>query len=399
LPAPAWAEPAYASAVSTRLKIVVYAPTTSGGHAQYVAELVSELAVREDLEVVVASGIGAEPVAMAPTRVVGILPHMSPRGTYATRAWLADRMRIARRPERVFERWVRSDGADVVHLQEWTWWYLPLFVRRLARGNATRVVLTVHNVHPHERPGGVVGTWLHSGALRLGIRNAAAVIVHDEFNASLLRRRVGRRDHRKIFIAPHGVWSGKAATRDAAEPTAPVVLFFGVLRENKGIEDLLASLPHLPETVRLVIAGEAVSDKVERRINEVQQQFGADRVRRLAGYIEEPQVDELFGSAAVVALPYTGFAAQSGVLHLALAYACPVVVTDRGGMPEIVRKFGCGEVVPAHSPCQLAAAVASLMVPRANQRASRRAAAARDELTWRAAAEATAAVYRQCLEP
>jgi glycosyltransferase involved in cell wall biosynthesis len=143
-------------------------------------------------------------------------------------------------------------------------------------------------------------------------------------------------------------------------PERPFVLFFGTLRENKGVDDLLdatASLPGDPG-FDVVIAGEA-SPAIEARVRAV-----ADRCAHLrfeSGYVPYDRKAELFSGASAVVLPYTAFASQSGVLADSYAYRVPPIVTDVGALGPTVRDDDTGWVVDGAGPGALAATMVEAM--------------------------------------
>jgi 2-deoxystreptamine N-acetyl-D-glucosaminyltransferase/2-deoxystreptamine glucosyltransferase len=98
--------------------------------------------------------------------------------------------------------------------------------------------------------------------------------------------------------------------------------------------------------------------------------------------------------ATLVALPYRKID-SSGVLATALGHGRPAVVTDVGGLPDAIRDFGAGRVVPPNDPPALAAAIRELLAEDELAKAFEGAEAARRALTWDAAAAAHEAVYRE----
>ena len=118
------------------------------------------------------------------------------------------------------------------------------------------------------------------------------------------------------------------------------------------------------------------------------------RVELIDRFVSEQEVADLFGRSSLVVLPYTSFAAQSGVLHQALTYALPVVVSDVGALGESVRRWGVGEVVPPGDERALAWAIEQVLDPGRYRAAVESIACIRNELTWTRTAEATIEVYR-----
>jgi glycosyltransferase involved in cell wall biosynthesis len=81
------------------------------------------------------------------------------------------------------------------------------------------------------------------------------------------------------------------------------------------------------------------------------------RVRAEIGFVTLERKQELFAAASLVALPYTAFASQSGVLHDAYGHGRPVVVTDVGALGQTVREDQSGLVAAAGDPASLASRI------------------------------------------
>jgi glycosyltransferase involved in cell wall biosynthesis len=171
------------------------------------------------------------------------------------------------------------------------------------------------------------------------------------------------------------------------------LLLFGVMRRNKGVHLMLDSLRHLPRK-RLVLAG-AFPDKSFAR--EIRHRIESERlpVVVLDRIIPDSEISGVFTGASLAMLPYTEFHAQSGVLHLAIAYGIPAVVTDVGALGEQVRREGIGTVTPAPDPAELARSVLMTLEPAAYEAARERCMALARTLSWSAAAQLTFEAYRQ----
>jgi glycosyltransferase involved in cell wall biosynthesis len=225
-----------------------------------------------------------------------------------------------------------------------------------------------------------------------------ALLVHtDGLREALSRFLAG--SHPPIHVTPHGVWHGNGRSESAPGGEAvhgARLLFFGVLRPNKGVDVLLGALQRLPRC-ELTIAGGAEEPRYVERIRSLVRQFPPGQVTLIDRYIGEDEVADLFARSRLVILPYTHFSAQSGVLHNALAYGRPVVATDVGAMGECVRRWGIGQVVPPGDPARLAGAIERSLDGPAYDAAMTAITRVRDELTWTRAAEATIDVYRSIL--
>lgn len=255
--------------------------------------------------------------------------------------------------------------ADVFHLQ---WWSLPLFPVAVVmllgmklRGKP--VVVTVHNVLPHERSRGFVA------AGRFLCRRADRVIVHSEQNERQLIGSYGIGPERVLRI-PMGatlnetppVARAEARTALGLPANAEILLSFGTIRPYKGIDDLIEAFARVAEErsgAHLVIAGKPWMDwePYRRRIEELAL---GDRIHCFLEYIRDERVGLFFSAADLVVLPYTHFDAQSAVGARALPYRKPMIVSDVGGLPDWVGRDPRW-VVPAGDSGELAARILTVL--------------------------------------
>ena len=270
--------------------------------------------------------------------------------------------RLARRP------------ADVVHVQ---WLAAPALDRRLLRLRAPGV-FTAHDLVPR-RTAGRVELW------RDLFRRFARVVVHSRRGQRTLAE-LGVPEER-LRVIPHPVFRRDVTRNDDGR----TVLFFGVIRPYRGLDDALAAVRRV-EGARLLVAGDPLVD-VERYRRD-----GGAGVEWRLGYLPEAEVDRAHAEATLAVFPYRPEIDQSGSLLRALGAGVPAVVYDVGGLPDPVREFGAGRVVPAGDVHALAAAVRELLAD-ADALAAARAGAerARSALTWDAAATAHIDLYRELI--
>jgi glycosyltransferase involved in cell wall biosynthesis len=281
-------------------------------------------------------------------------------------------------------RRVQALAPDVVHVQ---WLGIPRldlhWLRRLARAYPT--VLTAHEVLP-PRTAHQVDVW------REVFATVDRVVVHAQSSGERLTR-LGV-DPASIVEIPHPAF----ASANGAAPAAPrgaTLLFFGLIRDYKGLDVLIRALPgvfHAVPGARLVVAGAAL-DPVEP-LRDLAASLGvADRIDWRLGYVPGDRIPALMEEATLVVLPYRRIEA-SGVFAEALGHGRPTVVSDVGAIGEAVRRFGAGEAVPPGDPDALAAACVRLLGDeRLLAAAFEGVEAARRALTWDAAAEAHERLY------
>lgn len=207
---------------------------------------------------------------------------------------------------------VRRWDADVVHAQSEI--HDP---RLLAAIGRKPLALMVHDPRPH------LGAARRPLRLRLWRqlweRRADYILVHSRALAAELELQ------KPVRVLAHG-----ADVRDEAfpPPTTPTVLLFGRLEYYKGVRVLLRAMQTVwasrPDTL-LVVAGKGP---------ELAAVPEHPRIRTIAGYVPEADVDALLARASLVVLPYLE-ASQSGVGARAIGIGVPVIVTDVGGLPEL----------------------------------------------------------------
>src|SRR5205814_450506 len=160
----------------------------------------------------------------------------------------------------------------------------------------------------------------------------------------------------------------------------------GVIRPYKGLADAIDAVRRVDDA-RLLVAGDPLEP-----VDGYRAAAGARAEWRL-GYLPDAELDRALEEATVAVFPYRAELDQSGALLRALGAGVPAVVYDVGGLAEPVRRFGAGRVVAAGDVEALAAAIDELL--REPEPAREGARAAREALTWDAAAAAHLELYRE----
>ena len=126
------------------------------------------------------------------------------------------------------------------------------------------------------------------------------------------------------------------------------VLFFGFVRKYKGLDLLLNAMtnPILKNSnIKLIVAGEFYEKEGKYR-NMIKLQKLSDKVIMYPDYVPNKEVKYYFSASDLVVLPYRS-ASQSGISQIAFHYAKPILITDVGGLPEIVDDGHNGFIVEA----------------------------------------------------
>lgn len=120
---------------------------------------------------------------------------------------------------------------------------------------------------------------------------------------------------------------------------SPYVLFYGRIREDKGVLDLVRAFPALdPEfdQCRLVLLGEAPEDLLAQLRELVSELAIEDRVVIATGYYEMEDLWSVVKNASVTVFPYRS-GSQSAALQVAMYGGRPIIASRVGGLPEVIR--------------------------------------------------------------
>jgi len=245
-------------------------------------------------------------------------------------------------------RAIREWEPDLLLMRYWMSWFGPSlgYVARKMKGRC-KVVSVLDNVIPHERR--IVDKPLTKYFLG---GNDGFITMCREVADDLTALRPDAR----YIIQPHPLYShfGKKMERGEAERELGLkagmknILFFGLIREYKGLDLLLEAFKTLPDDYQLIIAGEPYGsfDKYQAIIDSTE---GKDRIHLFPQYIKDSEVKKYFSAADVTVLPYRS-ATQSGISSVSYHFEVPMIVTDVGGLQETIGDRGTGIVCGKPEP-------------------------------------------------
>lgn len=245
--------------------------------------------------------------------------------------------------------YVKKRQPDLLVTPFWLPFMAPALgtVCRIAKSKRTRRISVVHNLIPHEH--------------RLGDKLFSGFFVKSNDGFVTLSRSVleelnlfDPKKRRPRVFSPHPVYDHYGATLTRKESLELIglresqnyVLFFGFIRDYKGLDllfDAMADERIAQKGVKLIVAGEFYGDP-KPYLEQMKRLDISDRVVMHTEFIPDHEVNRYFCAADLVVQPYKN-ATQSGVSQIAYHFEKPMVVTNVGGLPEIVPDGKAGFVV------------------------------------------------------
>ncbi len=257
-------------------------------------------------------------------------------------------------------RRIRKLRPDAVILQWWHPYFAPCYRILATLLGEIPLLITCHNVFPHERfP-------LDRFLTRMVLKRADGYIVQSHLDEKDL---LTVKPDANYVVTPHPTYNAfkmknmsRAEAREllAVGHDSPMLLFFGFVREYKGLKYLLDALPEVKKRIpdiSLWVVGDFGDDK-DVYLEQIERNRIGDNIRLVEGYVPDQEVEKYFAAADLVVLPYVS-ATQSGIVQIAYGFDKPVVVTDVGGLPDVVRHKETGYVVPSGNAQEIAKAVIS----------------------------------------
>ncbi len=216
--------------------------------------------------------------------------------------------------------------------------FFILFLRLVG----TKLVYTVHDVSPLNK------SKLHNLLNIIVYKSANILIVHSNKNKQMLLKRVSLNPD-KIRIVPHGNFNdyvpAKSLTKNDARKyfglnnNEKVLLFFGFIKEYKGLDMLLDAVKIASESIdklTLIIAGAAESKKLVDSYKKVISELPKNvKVIYHSEFIHHDKVANYFMACDILVLPYK-IISHSGVLHLAYSFGRPIIGTRVGDFEEFI---------------------------------------------------------------
>ncbi|MEO8233753.1 MAG: glycosyltransferase [Ignavibacteriota bacterium] len=246
---------------------------------------------------------------------------------------------------------------ELVIFKYWLPFFAPCYssiAKRIKKKSNAKLLAVCHNINPHEKRFG--DKYLSKMFLS---KMEYFILLSKEVENDLLKF-ISRP---KLKVLSHPVYSrfGKSVDKQSAKehlklPDNNYILFFGFIRDYKGLDILFKALALLKDkNIKLIVAGEFYSDK-ERYFKMIDELNIKQNVFMFNDFIPTDEVKYYFSAADAVILPYKD-ATQSGIVQIAVNFQKPVIATYAGGLSEVIENEKMGYIVQKENPEQLANAI------------------------------------------
>lgn len=253
-------------------------------------------------------------------------------------------------------RFIRNERPEILILQWWTGAVLHtyLVLAIAARMLGAKVIIEFHEAQDVgeaklpfvERYMNILGRSL--------LMLSAAQLVHSRFDQDLIKSRYGM-DGSVALVSHAGYDYLPARPPLRVAPTEAInILYFGVIRSFKGVEDLVAAFDLLDlsqNSFWLTVVGETWQDWDLPR-QRIAASANRDKITFVNRYVTDAEAAGYFSGADLVVLPYHR-SSSSGPLQIAMAKGLPVVVTNVGGLVEATAHYDGAVLVEPGNPSSL----------------------------------------------
>ena len=245
-------------------------------------------------------------------------------------------------------RMLAKKKPDLIICKFWMPFFGPSFgtiFRLVKRNQHTKIACVVDNIIPHEK------RFMDRPFAQYFANTVDYFIVMSESVQSDMKLFT---KNQPVSLVRHPIYDNYGDLVDKADaikklhldPEYTYILFFGFIRAYKGLDLLIEAMGDVyfyQNKIKLLVAGEYYDDE-EVYKNNISKLTHPEVVIEHTHFIADDEVRYYFGAADLVVQPYKT-ATQSGISQLAIYFEKPMVVTDVGGLKEIIGDEKGGYVV------------------------------------------------------
>ena len=256
-------------------------------------------------------------------------------------------------------RRILQEKPDIVVFGYWMSYFAVSLtpVAKILRRNGVKVTTVVHNAIPHEPK------FFDKPLARRFFKKCDLLVSMCDAVTTDIRSLC---PDARIVQQPHPVYDHFGKKLDKAEARKSLgidqnlrtLLFFGLIRDYKGLDLLIDAMKQLGPEYQLVVAGESYGS-FEKYEKQIAASGCAGRIHAFNRYIDDEEVPRFFSAADACVLPYRS-ATQSGITAIAMHFEVPMVATPVGGLAESIERPGTGRMASGVSAGAIGEAVGKL---------------------------------------
>lgn len=247
---------------------------------------------------------------------------------------------------------------DMVIIQWWHPYFAPCYCILSSFLKNTKILYVCHNVFPHERfP-------MDRFLTKITLKHGNCYIVQSRQDEEDLKTIINHPIYKRTVHPTYNAFKFQNMSKEQARDILKtgkeekILLFFGFVREYKGLKHLINAMPIIQnklESVKLMIVGDFGDDK-QSYVDLIQENHCEKVIDICDGYIPDQEVEKYFAACDLVVCPYES-ATQSGIIQIAYGFDKPVVATNVGGLPDVVKDKKTGYLVESKNPDEIAKAI------------------------------------------
>lgn len=297
----------------------------------------------------------------------------------------------------------KEGNFDVIHAHDWLVAYAA---KTLKNSYGTPLVATIHATEAGRNSGihDEVQRYINDTEWMLTYE-ASEVIVNSNFMKGDLQRLFGL-PFEKINVVPNGInltnFTGVERDyefrRQYAADNEKIILFMGRLVYEKGVQHLISAMPKILQNyhdAKLIVAGKGgMMDELRNQVNSM----GIGNKVYFTGYLSSKQVVKMYKCADISVFPSTY--EPFGIVALeAMLAGVPTVVSDVGGLNEIVTHKEDGMKCYAGNPNSIADSILELLFNPAlcNEITKKARLKVKNEFNWTKIAQDTHFIYQKAI--
>lgn len=252
---------------------------------------------------------------------------------------------------------IRDIKPEMVIIQWWHPYFAPCYYMLCKCIKNIKILFVCHNVFPHERfP---MDRILAKAVLRQGDRYIVQSRMDAEDLQTIIKDPIFRQTVHPTYNAfrLENMSGEEARSRLGIRMDEKILLFFGFVREYKGLKYLIQAMPQIvrciPGAILLIVGDFSGEESKKQYVEMIARKQVQDCIRIYDGYIPDREVEKFFAASDLVMLPYIS-ATQSGIAQIAYGFEKPVVATNVGGLPDVVADGRTGYIVEPENADALA---------------------------------------------